>query len=108
MAVYDITGELIAKFPSVARVDLPDTPTHGIRTSLQTKFRFKDKYFRFYNKELGDPPPRIPVPGICIINGKIFKSCAEIANFCNCNLEEAERARVRRKKTINNYKVKWI
>ena len=107
VAIYDAGGNLETIANSVKEIALPGYLEGGIRTSIQTKKDYKNKYFRFFDEEEG-PVEHIEVPFICIIDEIPFNSFAEAGRYLGVSRQAIHYAKQRKAATIKESSVIWV
>ena len=107
VAIYDAGGDLEMVANSVKDIKLEGYIEGGIRTSIQTKKDYKNRYFRFFDEEEG-PDEHIDVSFICIIDEIPFNSFAEAGRYLGVSRQAIHGAKARRAKTIKESSIIWI
>jgi hypothetical protein len=109
VAIYDAGGnlEIVANSVKEVVISHPDYLEGGIRKSICSEKDYKNKYFRFFDEEIG-PAEKIEVPFICIIDEIPFNSFAEAGRYLGVSRQAIYNAKRRKSTIIKESSVIWV
>lgn len=104
IAIYNNLGQIEKIVDNIKEIEDNIYKSDGIRRALKNEKIYKQKYFRFFEKE---PLQQIKIPYICIIDNIPFCSLVEAGAYLNVSKQAVFNARKRRQQTIQGKKIIW-
>lgn len=104
IAMYNLAGVLEKTFLSVSQAENNIYKASGIRNSLKTNKRYKDKFFRYY---IAEPEEEIDTPFVCIVDEIPFYNLITAAQYLGVTKQAVQQSRARKGKKINGKEVIW-
>lgn len=105
IAIYNLEGNLERTAKNVKEIENENYKAAGIRKSLRTNKRYKDKYFRHY---ISIPEEEIETEYICIIDEIPFYTYIAAAEYLGVSKQAVQQSHKRLSKKINKKEIIWF
>lgn len=102
IAIYNLEGSLEGTAKNVKEIENEHYKAAGIRKSLRTNKRYKDKYFRHY---ISIPEEEIETEYICIIDEIPFYTYITAAEYLGVTKQAVQQSHKRLSKKINKKEI---
>lgn len=105
-AIYNIDGSIEGIYGKISEINIDGYKTECIRNSVNTGKKYKDKYFKKF--ERGEVIPlNIEVEVICWIEDKPFYTMPDIVKFTGLSRQAVQQSRKNKSKKIGGRKIVW-